>query len=99
MHIKDSFTFRIDSAAPHEFVRVHINSHSWKLQIVSFMKTRCLIPVATMLLTAPLAQQSQASSTIVTVDSHAAPWEWVGGGLNDAYKYGVQDSTDAGDGF
>lgn len=47
---------------------------------------------------------ASASTIFVGVDGQAMPWDWVAGGLNDSFQYGVQDGlgptiVDAGDGI
>jgi hypothetical protein len=50
------------------------------------------------------ASGASAAMIAVGVDGRAMPWDWVDGGLNDAYQYGVLDGlgptvVDAGDGI
>ncbi len=39
------------------------------------------------------AASSASAAVVVTVDARSAPWDWVAGGLNDSFQFGVQDNT------
>jgi hypothetical protein len=50
----------------------------------------CLLRLAVF---ASLCSCVTAASVTVTVDSHDGPWQYVNGGLNNAYQYGLDDQA------
>lgn len=49
--------------------------------------------IRALLISAALLASAPASAVIVSVAGTAQPWNWVAGGLNDAYQYGINDGS------
>lgn len=54
-----------------------------------FRSVRCIAAAA--LLATGMVGVAHADAVIVVVDARSGPWDWVTGGLNDAYQYGLND--------
>jgi hypothetical protein len=63
-------------------------------------KTLCMLalmkkinPITQLAVLALLIPAIQANATIFTVNGKSGPWQYVNGGLNTAFQYGVNDQT------